>query len=110
MLADYSKSLTFESSAEDSHYPSLLEKNPILPKLSLKFIGVFMRDTLGQSQLLVKYKAFQHWSTCSTLIQRCDELSKQLSERSEILNSLRESYLRDVIRYKTFMMLSLNCE
>lgn len=45
-------------------------------------------------------RAFQKWSCEFPLFQKCDELAKQLRERSYMLDSMRSSYLRDVVSIK----------
>ena len=44
------------------------------------------------------HKYFHIWSLCLPLNQKCEELGKQLQERNGILQTVRESYLRDVVR------------
>ena len=53
--------------------------------------------TMRKSYLM---KAFLTWSKCAPLIQLCGELKKQLQERCSIVESLRESYYKDVISVK----------
>lgn len=48
---------------------------------------------------MLKAKAFLLWAEKLPLYQKCDELAKQLQERSQTLTIIKESYLRDVIRY-----------
>jgi hypothetical protein len=43
-------------------------------------------------------KCFYRWSMCLPLEQKCVELARQLQERNHILDSVRESYVRDVIK------------
>jgi hypothetical protein len=42
--------------------------------------------------------AFLKWSHTLSLHDKCDELGKQLQERTSVLTTLKESYVRDVIR------------
>ena len=86
--------------SEAEYSAQILEANPWLPKLSIRLIRVFSQDSLAISRKQMKFKAFQHWARQSVLLQRCEELSKHLSERLEVVNSLRECYLRDVINIK----------
>lgn len=46
------------------------------------------------------FRAFMKWSKMLPLIQKCDELGKQLHERLLVVSSLRESYFRDVLCVK----------
>ena len=46
------------------------------------------------------FKAYIKWSKMLPLIQKCDELGKQLHERLLVVSSLRESYFRDVLCVK----------
>jgi hypothetical protein len=45
-----------------------------------------------------KAKAFMIWAEKLPLMQKCDELVSQLRERSFALTTIKESYLRDVVR------------
>lgn len=43
-------------------------------------------------------KAFMIWADKLPLIQKCDELAAQLRERSYALTTIKECYLRDIVR------------
>ena len=43
-------------------------------------------------------KCFYRWNLCLPLEQKCTELDRQLQERNQMLDSVRESYVRDVIK------------
>lgn len=45
-------------------------------------------------------RAFVTWSKCIPLMQLCGELRNQLIERTSVFESMRESYLKDVISVK----------
>ena len=45
-----------------------------------------------------KAKAFMIWAEKLPLMQKCNELSLQLQERTLALTTIKESYLRDVVR------------
>jgi L-lactate utilization protein LutC len=45
-------------------------------------------------------RAFYRWSYEFPLAQKCDELAKQLRERNLMLDTVRSSYLRDVVSVK----------
>lgn len=47
---------------------------------------------------MLKYRAFLIWAEKYPLYQKCDELAKQLQERTHALIIMKESYLRDVVR------------
>jgi hypothetical protein len=42
---------------------------------------------------------FQRWAMALPLYQKCDELGLQLRERNRALQSIREAYVKDVLRY-----------
>jgi hypothetical protein len=42
---------------------------------------------------------FQRWALALPLYQKCDELGLQLRERNRALQSVREAYVKDVLRY-----------
>ena len=56
-----------------------------------------------------KFKAFLIWSEKLPLIQKCNELKEQLQERSLTLATIRDSYLRDVVRYIYLFIHSFIC-
>ena len=53
---------------------------------------------IKKSVYLCRY--FHKWSLCLPLTQKCDEVSKQLKERSIALETIRDSYNRDIITVK----------
>jgi hypothetical protein len=52
----------------------------------------------NRKQFLVKY--FLRWSKMLPLHVKCDELARQLQDRLVAIASIRDSYLRDVVRVK----------
>ena len=52
----------------------------------------------NKKSLLVKF--FLRWSKMLPLHEKCDELAKQLQDRLVAIASIRDSYLRDVVRVK----------
>lgn len=60
-----------------------------------------------RTDIMLMTRAFLVWAEKFPLYQKCDELAKQLQERSETMTILKESYLRDVIRYVTIISFRL---
>ena len=69
-----------------------------IKKLSSNIIKVFCRDPKKDKLKLLEYLAFYHWAKNTLLIDKCDEMSRQLKERNEVIVGLRQAYLRDIIR------------
>jgi hypothetical protein len=66
----------------------------------LRYLMSRLQDiaVVPKSDNMLKYKFFMIWAEKFPLYQKCDELAKQLQERTQALTIMKESYLRDVIR------------
>ena len=66
----------------------------------LKRLVQIKRAQLHRKRLDTLLRAFYRWSYEFPLAQKCDELAKQLRERSLMMDTVRSSYLRDVVSIK----------
>lgn len=58
------------------------------------------KGQVNRVRLETLLRAFYRWSYEFPLAQKCDELAKQLRERNLMLDTVRSSYLRDVVSVK----------
>ena len=62
-------------------------------------LGKFMdHDPVKKDQKIALLRAFLIWSERLPLYQKCNELGRQLQERHLMLTTVKDSYIRDVIR------------
>jgi len=66
----------------------------------LKRLVQIKRAEVNRKRLDMLLRAFYRWSYEFPLAQKCDELAKQLRERSLMMDTVRSSYLRDVVSIK----------
>lgn len=85
---------------DDSPESEVLLDGPWLPRLNFVAVKVLCRDPLKISREKVVFKAFQHWAKYVLLLEKCEELGKQLQERLHVVQTVKESYLRDVVSVK----------
>ncbi len=71
-------------------------------RLRRHLVTIYLNQTKRNKSLLLA-KAFLKWSREVPLTQKCDEMVKQLKERNGMVESIRSSYLRDVISIKHFL-------
>ena len=57
-------------------------------------------DYFERNKKLILGKFWIRWSKVLPLKQKCEELGRQLQERLTVVESLRDSYLRDVVSVK----------
>lgn len=66
---------------------------------SNQIMSIFMRS-YQRKCLIQQLRAFRRWSESFPLQVKCIEISRQLGERNEMLESLRSSYLKDIVSVK----------
>ena len=66
----------------------------------LKRLIQIKRSQTNRKRLETLLRAFYRWSYEFPLAQKCDEMSKQLRERNLMMDTVRSSYLRDVVSIK----------
>ena len=67
-----------------------------------KFMSIFVRQY--QRKLLIKLlRAFKKWAIEFPLIVKCEEIGHQLTERTLLLETVRNSYLKDVVSVKHYL-------
>jgi len=59
-----------------------------------------MKSPFNRNKKSLLLKFFLRWSKMLPLYVKCDELAKQLQDRITAIASIRDSYLRDVVRVK----------
>ena len=59
-----------------------------------------MKSPFDRNRKTIILKAFIKWSKIAPLHRKCDELAAQLQDRITAIASIRDSYLRDVVRVK----------
>eukprot|EP01033_Poteriospumella_lacustris_P019054 gene19054-13751_t len=64
-----------------------------------RLLNLFIRQTERKSFIL-KFRAFKKWQDRYPLVMKCIELARQLQERSSMLETVRSSYLKDVVSVK----------
>ncbi len=60
-------------------------------------------DPIKRNRPIVMAKAFFRWAKIFPVNLKCDELAKQLQERSLSLTTFRDAYLKDVISVKYYL-------
>jgi hypothetical protein len=79
----------------------------IVPSVQLKsggekIMAIFLRQY--QRKMLIKLlRAFKKWAVEFPLTVKCEELGHQLSERTLVLETVRNSYLKDVVSVKYYL-------
>ena len=63
-------------------------------------LGRVMKSPFDRNKKSLLLKFFLRWSKMLPLYVKCDELAKQLQDRITAIASIRDSYLRDVVRVK----------
>lgn len=92
------------SSDDDSMEIELsVHKKERLRVLMNKLLNV---DPLKKFRKYLLMRSFIRWSRVFPMFQKCDELFRQLQERMSLLESLRVSYLKDVICIKNAIEIS----
>lgn len=66
----------------------------------LKRLIQIKRAQANRKRLETLLRAFYRWSYEFPLAQKCDEMAKQLKERNLMMDTVRSSYLRDVVSIK----------
>lgn len=66
----------------------------------LKRLIQIKRAQANRKRLETMLRAFYRWSYEFPLALKCDEMSKQLKERNLMMDTVRSSYLRDVVSIK----------
>lgn len=54
-------------------------------------------DPIQRNRSAILAKSFCRWAKVFPVYQKCDELARQLQERSLVVNTFRDAYLKDVI-------------
>jgi hypothetical protein len=62
--------------------------------------AILINEQVGRVLYASRMRAFRIWLTELPLNQKCDELARQLRERTFILDTVRNSYLKDVVSVK----------
>ena len=68
--------------------------------LLVKFYMVLISDPVRRIQKSNLARAFVMWKQNLPVLDKCEELGRQLQERTAALNVLRDCYLRDVVAIK----------
>ena len=63
-------------------------------------INRVMKSPFEKNRKIILLKAFMKWHKVLPLNQKCDELAKILQDRLVAVASIRDSYLRDIVRVK----------
>ena len=63
-------------------------------------ISRVIKSPFDRNKKIIMLKAFIKWAKQIPLHQKCDELAYQLQDRLTAIASIRDSYLRDVVRVK----------
>lgn len=93
-----SKRLTrYSSIYRQSSQIKITEDEIWMRRVQLCLSKLTMLDPGRRAHKANLYRYFHIWSLCLPLTQKCNELGKQLRERSAALESVRDSYNRDCI-------------
>jgi hypothetical protein len=65
-----------------------------------KLIQRVMKSPFEKNRKIIMLKAFMKWHKMLPMHQKCDELAKILQDRLVAVASMRDSYLRDIVRVK----------
>ena len=79
------------------------EKRLLIARVKKKLDDIMSIDPFIRNKKSILLKAFVVWSKVLPLNQKCNELAHQLQERLSVLESLRDSYLRDVVAVKYYL-------
>ena len=79
------------------------EKRLLIARVRKKLDDIMSIDPFIRNKKSILLKAFVVWSKVHPLNQKCNELAHQLQERLSVVESLRDSYLRDVVAVKYYL-------
>lgn len=79
------------------------EKRLLIARVKKRLDDILSVDPFIRNKRSILLKAFVVWNKVHPLNQKCNELAHQLQERISVVESLRDSYLRDVVAVKYYL-------
>ena len=98
-MSDVDQDDSLGSTVEDEVEAVIHRDNYLMKRLTQIF-----RSQTSKNRMVILSRYFHKWSDELPLNQKCDEITKQLRERMLILDTLRSSYLRDVVSVKNYLV------
>jgi len=85
---------------QDFERYSLFKNKPSYVVAMIRFMSILQKDPVRKINNISLMRAFVAWKDNKPVLDKCDELGRQLQERTKALQTLRDCYLRDVISIK----------
>lgn len=79
---------------------TILDSSLQIARVKFIITKLIQVDHFERNKKLILGKFWIRWSKVLPLKQKCEELGRQLQERLTVVESLRDSYLRDVVSIK----------